>query len=149
MFCDRLVSLLTESDRRPDYGAVVPCMKDIELAAGIAGRSSETHARRSELFFHAANAYARIAHEEQDNRPYLELIKQLREYRDQSKKFGANAYTNCLDGVVSLEEAFREVTPKTAFDLHGDAIAKFSNAISSSGSDKHVFLSLKRRKIST
>lgn len=140
-FCDRFVSLLTESDRRPDYGAVSPCMKDIQFAASIAGNSSNEPIRRSELYFHAANAYSRDAREEVDNRRHSELIAQLREYRDLSKKYGSSGYTDCLDGLISLEVAFRETDPKTSFDLDSDAVAKFTNAIHSKASNKQSVLS--------
>lgn len=131
LFCERMVSLMTESDCRSYYGAVVPYLRDIELAASIAGRSSARRDQRSKLFFHATHAFARSIHEEQDDRRYSDWIKTFVEYRDQSKKFGTNAYTDCLEGLVSREQALRETDPQRAYRLHAAAIEKFTSAIKS------------------
>ena len=129
LFCERMVALMTERDYRSNYGAVVPYLSDIELAAGIAGRNSNQRGRRSEYFFQATHAFARAIHEEQADRPYASWIKTFVDYRDQAMKFGTNAYTDCLEGMVAKEQALRETDRERAYNLYAQSIAKFSSAI--------------------
>ncbi len=129
LFCDRFVSLMTKSDRRSDYGAVVPYVEDIELAASIAAPNTDNRNRRAELFFLAADACERAFHEQKDDRSYSELIQKLKMYRDQAKTKGTTVHTDCLDAIIARKEAYREVDPQTSLDLSDQAIKQYRNVI--------------------
>lgn len=130
-FCDSLVSLLTQTDRRSDYGSVVAYVNDIEWAAVIAGRRSNVRDRRAELFFHAADALLRDIHEQENDRSYSASIAKLTEYSVEAKKLGTTVHTDCLDAMVAQEEAYRAIDPQKSIELNDVAIAKYSNVIHS------------------
>ncbi len=140
LFCDRFVSLMTEVDRRVEYGAIVSYLSDIETAAAIAGRNATKRIRRSELFFYAADALERSVHEQLDDRPFSQTIEQLKKYRDESKKYGTTVHTDCLDAMVAQEEAYREENPQRSVELNDEAIAKYSRVIHSPAAEAESLL---------
>tara|TARA_R110002049_G_scaffold27321_3_gene94403 strand:- start:34182 stop:38303 length:4122 start_codon:yes stop_codon:yes gene_type:complete len=135
-FCERFVQLAAVPHRRKNYDDLSRWWSDVQTAALFAAKTSDNHARASQLFSIAFDAYLQVHLEQQDDVTYGEATETLASYWRETARIDGGPASDALQARVLARESYRASNPSDALEKYGLAIGKFDSAVKDAQASK-------------